>query len=137
MAEFGKKKRPLYGKPMTEFKKKESSLVSKVSTKLTSAGKTIKNTINRNVSKVATREELREIDEGVYKISKSNTAKSVGGFLRGWARASKRALDMPSQPAKKEDLTAGQQFKPAPDTCEGVLPVTAPVDSAPIKTEDQ
>lgn len=41
------------------------------------------------------------------------------------------------QPAKKEDPTAGQQFKPAPDTSEGVLPVTAPVDSAPIKTEDQ
>lgn len=39
------------------------------------------------------------------------------------------------QPQQQANPAAGQQFKPVPETSEGVLPATAPVDSAPIKTE--
>jgi len=70
---------------MKEFKQHAPSLVSQTRKGVEGAAKSIVSGINRAVGRVATKEEIRELDKGVRKVAGSKEAKAVGGFLNKWA----------------------------------------------------
>jgi len=86
MAEIGRKKQThIKSGRMTEFKQHNPSLVSSTKKGVESAAKSILSGIQRAAGRVATKEEIRELDKGVRKVAGSKEAKAVGGFLNKWA----------------------------------------------------
>lgn len=96
MAHIGRKK-TIKHKRMTEFSPKRKSLVSQADAKIKHERENLIHSVQRGVSKLATKEQLKKGYQKAKKIITSKEAKSVGksigGFLRGWAQASREAAE--------------------------------------------
>jgi len=96
MAEIGKKKFTTKRR-MTEFSPKSKSLASRVDKKIKEEKTSILHHVQRGVSKIATKEEAKKIYGSVKKVATSKEVKQVGkgigSFLRGWALASRDAME--------------------------------------------
>lgn len=106
MSHIGKKKSSgsIIKRRMTEFSPKQKSVIGQTKSLSRRTGQRIReektklvHRAQRGLSKIATKEEAKKVYKGVKKVVTSKEAKSVargiGGFLKGWAMASRAAME--------------------------------------------